>query len=268
MKRFLVWMVLTAVLCVSAGVGLAEQNQPEADEKIIKTLMGTIEMRRVTEEDQKRIVAELRALDIVIPDEAVSQYNSFYAKQTEKRVESGYFDENAFSIMETPQGFARNILMSVGLGDYNILTGIWKPSFSGVYSFDAEVYDIEHMYRQFLRGVASIVPGFEVSEMKETTETIEKSSPLTPFKKLLGIDDDVEMIKHVSFTIHGHTYEKKLTLQDDWFNEKAIRWVNEALAREGFSGRLHVYYDGYQGIIMIYGDQERSNRIGKLLGWN
>ena len=51
----------------------------------------------------------------------------------------------------------------------------------------------------------------------------------------------------------------------DWFNEEAIAWINDVLEQEGFEGRLYDFFDGGQGIILIYGSEEKAGQLGQLL---
>ena len=51
----------------------------------------------------------------------------------------------------------------------------------------------------------------------------------------------------------------------DWFSEEAITWVNEVLAREGFPGKLHMFFDGGQGLILFYGDDAYGEALRKVV---
>lgn len=260
MRRLIPWLALLISLCLSINAALSEKIQLDSNllENAFRSLLGNMEMRRVTEADQERIVTDLKALGIVVPTEIVEEYNAFCGE-----ADAGE-DADSWSIMETPQGFARSILMLLGEGDYDPESHVWTPSDSGVYSFDAEADDIDHMYGIFLQGVSSIVPGFDVSEV---TESFQASSPVASFAEFLGFDSGRGKSKQVSFAFRGHVYEKQLAYQGDWFNDEAIDWINEVLAQEGFDGRLHAFFDGYQGMILIYGNQERADHVAALLGW-
>ena len=69
----------------------------------------------------------------------------------------------------------------------------------------------------------------------------------------------------MSFTLNGHEYQKELDYYGDWFNEDAIAWINAVLEQEGFDGRLYDFFDGGQGVILIYGSQEKADQLGQLL---
>ncbi len=159
--------------------------------------------------------------------------------------------------------YAANLLVSIGMGDYDDTSYTWTPASHDVYAFDAEIFDIENMYALFLQGVQSIVPGFDYQDV---TETLEEYKVHPALKELLAADSrPYEGIKTVSFTLNGHAYQKELDYYGDWFNEEAIAWINEVLGQEGFDGRLYDFFDGGQGLILIYGSQEKADQVGRLL---
>lgn len=48
------------------------------------------------------------------------------------------------------------LLSALGSGIYDHSEGTWQPGTNGVYSFDVEVYDLDHMYTHFLSGVSAL----------------------------------------------------------------------------------------------------------------
>ncbi len=50
----------------------------------------------------------------------------------------------------------------------------------------------------------------------------------------------------------------------DWSSEEAIVRINEVL-QEGFDGRLYGFFDGGQGLILIYGSEEKADQLEQLL---
>jgi hypothetical protein len=119
------------------------------------------------------------------------------------------------------------------------------------------------MYALFLQGVTSIVPGFDC---RDVTETLEEYKVHPALEELLAAGKlAYEGIKTVSFTLNGHAYQKELDYYGDWFNEDAIAWINAVLEQEGFDGRLYEFFDGGQGVILIYGSEEKADQLGQLL---
>ena len=203
----------------------------------------------------EQVADALRALDIQISDEIFAD--------TKARMEDylGYRKQCDWAVQVTAADFAVNLLVAVGQGVYDYDTYAWTPASSDVYAFDAEVFDIENMYRLFLQGVQSIVPGFSCEDVQETLTEGWSIKNL-----LMGGGLRAEGVKTVSFQLNGKTYQKDLNYYHDWFDTAAVRWINDVLAAEGFAGRLYMFDDGYQEIILIYGDQQRANALADLLG--
>ena len=164
---------------------------------------------------------------------------------------------------EHPGDFVLRLLNSLGAGIYDPDTGAWMPTSADVYSFDAEAVDIEHMYALFLQGIAAIIPDAQFTEVTETIR--EREHPDMPAEEMKPGELPLEGYKSVAFTLNGHRYERELEYHGDWFDETAIGWINEILAREGFPGRLHFFYDGGQGLILLYGDEAFGERLMKII---
>ena len=202
-----------------------------------------------------QIADALRGLGIQIIDDVLAE--------TKARMEQYQAYSQQFDLIVTmpAQVFAVNLLIAVGQGVYDYETYAWTPTSSDVYAFDAEVFDIGNMYRLFLQGVQSIVPGFSCTDVQETLKEGWSIKNL-----LIGGGLRAEGIKTVSFQLNGKTYQKDLNYFHDWFDTAAVRWINDVLAAEGFRGRLYMFDDGYQEIILIYGDQQRADALVDLLG--
>lgn len=207
----------------------------------------------------KEMINALRELGIEVPDEKVKEFEENAAEWNKE------FEKMGMSSLELD---ATSLLMSLGIGDFDYDTGVWTPSSSDVYAFDAEIYEIEKMYTLFLQGVASIVPGFEpvdveekITMFEETPELQEKRAQAEQEGKMLG-----EGITAVSFSINGHTYQRELGFFGDWFNDDAIAWINEVLEQEGFDGRLRYYDDGTQLIFLLYGDENFAQKLQAIIG--
>ena len=206
----------------------------------------------------QEVVQALQNAGIQVPDGA--------AEATRKRMDEwdAYSERLGMTaIQHSAREYAANLLFNIGMGDYDYTSYTWTPTSSDVYAFDAEVFDIGNMYALFLQGVASIVSGFDYQDV---TETLEEYKVHPALKELLAAGSrPYEGIKTVSFTLNGHAYQKELDYYGDWFNEEAIAWINEVLEQEGFDGRLYEYFDGGQGVILIYGSQEKADQLGQLL---
>ena len=202
-----------------------------------------------------QVAEALRGLGIQIPDEILAE--------TKARLEDdqSYRKQCEWAVQVSAADIAVDLLIAVGQGVYDYETYVWTPTSSDVYAFDTEVFDIENMYRLFLQGVQAIVPGFSCDGVQETLKEGWGLKNL-----LIGGGLGAEGVKTVSFQLNGKTYQKDLNYYHDWFDTAAVPWINDVLAAEGFPGRLYMFDDGYQEIILIYGDQQRVDALADLLG--
>ena len=191
-------------------------------------------------------VEAFRALGIDVPEETVRE-----AEQSVTRMLERFSDE------EQPWDFPLMLLGHLGVGEYDFDTGTWTATSSDVYAFDAEIFDIEHMYTLFLQGVSSIVPGFVFTGVTEVIVEWDEEEA--------GRQTGAEGTTLVRFTLNGRAYERKLNFYGDWFDTAAIDWINEVLRAEGFEGQLCAFSDGGQGLILFYGDEGRIERLKSVI---
>ena len=245
MKRLLLICLLFVCLC-GASVPVHAES---AFDQLLRLFAGTGQSREAAGIPHEETVAALRGLGIDVPEETVQEVEQSIADMTEM-----------FSLREQPGDFPLMLLSCLGQGTYDFDTGVWTPTSSDVYSFDAEIFDIDHMYTLFLQGVSSIVPGFICTDV---TEVIEESydAEADPEDFLTGPEGTTT----VRFTLNRHTYERQLSFYGDWFNTDAIDWVNEMLTAEGFDGQLCAFSDGGQGLILFYGDEARIEQLEKVI---
>ncbi len=264
-KKFFVILAilsfLTLTLQALPETGIAEGTNPEIRIKAegssgldwLRELLFGKKQKTPENMTHQETIAALRNLGIEVPDETV--------RETEKAVADMVLEmkRQGFRRGEQYYDFVLLLLARLGEGEYDYDIGVWTPTSSQVYSFDTEVYDIEHMYALFLQGVSSIVPGFECTDVTEhiTVWTEEEAARIGSLS--------AEGTTDVAFTLNGHRYERQLDFMGDWFSEEAITWVNEVLAREGFPGKLHMFFDGGQGLILFYGDDAYGEELRKVI---
>jgi len=153
------------------------------------------------------------------------------------------------------------LLSILGAGRFDYDTGVWTATSSDVYAFDAEVFDISHMYALFLQGVSSIVPGFVCTDVTEAIHEWSEAEAAAKGAQAGGAEGTTT----VRFTLNGRTCERQLAFYGDWFDTAAIDWVNEALTAEGFAGQLYAFSDGGQGLILFYGDEARIEQLKRVI---
>ena len=136
------------------------------------------------------------------------------------------------------------LLWDWGAGSYDYETGIWTPTSDIVYAFDAEVYDIDHMYELFLLGVQAIVPEITITDITED---------------LSQMDGSLEGKRSVSFLCNGHPYQFEFDSLGDWINGEILPLMNQVLEKEHCPYRLCEIQDQYdQMVILIYDTDEKA----------
>ncbi len=155
-----------------------------------------------------------------------------------------------------------DILLNLGMGEFNEATGEWMPKSNQVYAFDAEVFDVEHMYTLFLQGVQSIVPDVVISDIQEDLSQMTDEMILSETVEWMQTDGK----RTVSFTCNNHPYSIELESWGDWINMNILDFLNDVLEKEGCPNRLHVIsHEMDQLVIMIYSTQERADMIKPLI---
>lgn len=155
----------------------------------------------------------------------------------------------------TPGGTVYDLLIFMGCGDYSQETGEWMPTSDRVYAFDAEVYDVEHMYAQFLRGMQAIIPGISITGVREDLSGMTEDMSFSGF---IGVDGT----RSVDFCVNGHPYSVMLESRGDWFNEDMLAFFMDVLEKEQYTGGLHqISGDMDQMVILFYGSDADAIRL-------
>ena len=205
--------------------------------------------------DLSGIVARLAEQEIHVSDEQLAAFAEAYGEALAEMEENSHIPEEVKAGLRdyyaSEGGLTSELLFFLGGGEYDYDTGAWTATSADVYAFDAEVYDIEHMYTLFLQGVQAIVPGIQISDIQE--------------------DFDWERLDYgtrgVSFTCNGTPYSVELVSQGDWLNSEIIDFMNDVLRQENCSGRLYsVTDDADQMVILLYGSYGRAVAVSELLG--
>lgn len=156
---------------------------------------------------------------------------------------------------QTREYFAYTMLMYLGMGDYDWETFERTPVSDQIYAQDAEVFNVDQMYTEFLEGVDYIIPDAEFTDIQEDLSGLKYDSYFS------------EGVRSVSFKCNGNTYEKELASYGDWLNTEIISFVNEVLEKEGCTSHLRVVSDeSDQMIMMIYGPRARAEMVSYLIG--
>ena len=125
------------------------------------------------------------------------------------------------------------LLTSVGDGKMNYDTFEWTPFKNGVYSFDVEVFRIDTMYTDFLRGVSAL-GGDEL-----IFENIQEDSSDVDWEEGTGK-------RTVSFEWKGNKFVIEAEDMQDWFDVRVADKLNKIIIANGTGKRLFFASDGYQ----------------------
>ena len=161
-------------------------------------------------------------------------------------------DDSFFLAQLTREEQMRFILLwNWGAGIYDYDTGDWTPTSDKVYAFDAEVFDIEHMYTLFLMGIQAIVPEITITDITED---------------LSGMDDELEGTRSVSFLCNGHPYRAEMPSLGDWIDGSILPFMNQVLEQENCQYRLYELQDEYdQMVILIYDAPEKAAQMKRFV---
>ena len=189
----------------------------------------------------------LQALGIEVSDALAGEVEQAQAEMAQHMEKAGVPFEGP-----TASGTVYDLLVFMGCGDYSQETGEWMPASDRVYAFDAEVYDIEHMYARFLRGMQAIIPGIAITDVREDL------SGMAEDMNFSGVDGT----RSVDFRVNGHSYSVTLESRGDWFNEDMIAFFMDVLEKEQDHGRLHqITVDMDLMVILFYGSDADALRL-------
>lgn len=145
------------------------------------------------------------------------------------------------------------LLTELGSGRLEAETWAWTPSSAKVYAFDMEVFNLETMYENFLRGVAAIGEGeLDFTDIEENLEQVDWEN---------GIGT-----RSVKFKWKGNECLLTANVMSDWFDLETADVLNKIIIDRGFGKRLYFGSDGYQMVFVFYCDAEWAAAFEKMTG--
>lgn len=230
--------------------------------KYLAALLAFLLLTAVSAQAEELTLVELQAREIleetgiVVTDEAFEAYaassQEYYWALQQMMIPKALLPRLMAELLD-PQASALQLLISIGVGEYDYDTDIWTPSSDQVYAFDAEVYNVEKMYTLYLQGIDHIVPEASFTEIEEDLSNCrwEGTSQGT---------------RDVSFLCNGTPYRFTLANYSDWFDGEMLMHTNRVLEEAGCSGRLHLMSGGYdQMITLYYGREEAAMQLYALM---
>ena len=201
------------------------------------------------EADMHRARQALENLGYPISDEACTMALEQHRTMLAWYAQSDMLPSDAFG---SQSDWAYQLLLCEGIGEYDYDAMVFTPTSDKLYVFDAEFFNIEGMYTEFLQGVQAILPDAQITAVRED---------------LSGMNEYLEGSRKVFFECNGHTYVVTLKSQGDWLNAEIIDFLNDVLKVEGFEKRLHIVSDVWdQMVFLMYGSEEEAAVLRHLMG--
>lgn len=170
----------------------------------------------------------------------------------QQRMMREIFAQAGIAADESSSSMVYQLLMCEGIGEYDYDALTWTPTSDWIYVFDAEFFNVEGMYTEFLQGVQAIIPKSKITAVRED---------------LSGMNEFLEGARKVFFEFNGHSYVVTLKSEGDWFDAEMIDFLNLVLRTEEMPNRLHVISDGWdQMVFLIYGTEAEAQGLRSLLG--
>jgi hypothetical protein len=115
-----------------------------------------------------------------------------------------------------------------------------------------EVFSLDTIYTDFLRGVDALSPDFSFTNISEDYSAV-------------NIEGGYGTVA-VSFEYEEKYYELEAEYDYDWFDTEMLRSLGRILSSDRKSGNLWFAYDGGQGIYLYYGNDAQVKLLEMLSG--
>lgn len=120
------------------------------------------------------------------------------------------------------------LLNFIGVGIYDEKRQSVLPRSDPPYFFDLEVFEIHHMYTNFLRELSGILT--------------------------------------IRFRCNGTAYAYDAKFYYDWFDPKILSFLNQVINQQNTGKSLYITSDGFQNCIVFYLTKEWAEKFQDLLG--
>lgn len=138
---------------------------------------------------------------------------------------------------------AADLLTVLGDGEYDFENMTWTPDENGVYAFDAEVFNVDKMYTDFLTGISSL------DKEELDFKNIQEDTSQMNWEEGTGK-------RTVTFEWKNKQFTLEAAVEDDWFDLNVANELNEIIKKYGNGKQLYFAGDGYQECIVFYRDPE------------
>ena len=236
MRKWLALMLAVALVMLSTGA------QASVLEDVRNFLFGEPQPKAMSSEEAR---AELERQAKVLAALGITP------------LRDGQIDEMIRSYESIPEEYrggldlTHQLLYAFGMGDYDYDAGVWTPTSDRVYAFDMEVFFINSMYTDFLKGVEAINRGeFEITGVSEDTSKADW--------------DTNTGTQTIRFEYDGHPYEYAAKFDGDWLDMGVVAFMNGVFEAEGNPKRLYCFGDQVQ--VIFYDTPEWVARFTEATG--
>ncbi len=145
-----------------------------------------------------------------------------------------------------------NVLIYLGMGEFNEADGSYSPYSDSVFAFDAEAYDLTYSYMSLLEALERM----SGEEMKVDGVEVKITDEL--YLAGQGIFD-------IDFCINDQSYTYQARMDFDWLDVGLINYLNGILEDHQAKGRLLSYSDG-QIVILFYNTPAWAKEFAHVTG--
>lgn len=141
----------------------------------------------------------------------------------------------------------RSVLLSLGWGKFDYDQNLWTPTSHQVFAFDAEVYDIDHMYLNYMKGIQAISQGeLTITDVKQDNSGVNWDEPSGTVV--------------VTFRLNDTECRYDADFQGDWLDVRIRQALNGYLDQMGIEKRFYAT-DGPQGEIVFFCTEEWARKF-------
>ena len=225
-----IWGIIIAITAIAAICNLPGI---EVSKRLDGAVLNTMGYDQVAE--------KLEPLGITGSDEMMYEDLDYYFSEYYTGLDYDYFHKSA------------DLLVWLGMGDYDEDAGIWTPSANGVFAPDYEPWNQETMYTDFLRGIGAMDPDtLDITDITEDTGALDE-------KEWRGVIT-------LSFTLDGQAYELRLNSPGPWLDETAMMQIADIINALDEGKQLYFADDEGSGLLIFYRDAAWAADFTRITG--
>lgn len=213
----------------------------------IVSLFGTSVLNKVTgklhnDMSYQEMADKLSPLGINISDQTIAELEAY---------DEEYAFENGVNYYASASSTAKisDLLYWEGSGTYNEESDEWIPSTSGIFWFDAEVWNVEAIYGDFFSGLSAMNPELNFTNIQEDYSKAD-------------LDKGTGTVT-VSFDYNGSHHTLEAAYNCDWMDASVLFAIGDILSQDDSPKDLYYANDG-QGFLLYYGDKQQAAQLEQI----